>query len=75
MTAPLALAGGSFVFIGVIVAILIAVTLSYYTRRGLGIGEHPSDGRGEAPGAEGASRISNAGTDEVESTVSSRGTR
>lgn len=56
----LALAGGSFIFLAFIIVFLLAIVFGFFTRRGSGINQRPSDGRGEAPGAEGASRISSA---------------
>jgi hypothetical protein len=43
MTVPIAfaLAGGSFWFIGVMVVGFFAFAVSYYTRRGSGINQHP----------------------------------
>ena len=45
-----ALAGGSLIFIGVVVAILFAVVFGFYTYRGSAINAHPSDGADGAPG-------------------------
>jgi hypothetical protein len=56
----LAFAGGSFIFLAVIIAFFLAVVYGFFTRKGSGINQRPSDGRGEAPGAEGSSRISSA---------------
>ncbi len=54
-----ALAGGSFIFLGFIFFMFVAVVVGFYTRKGSGIDEHPY-GKiyGGAPGAHGASRIS-----------------
>ena len=43
MTIPIvfALAGGSFVFLGVMIVGFFAFAFSYYTRRGSGINQHP----------------------------------
>jgi hypothetical protein len=55
---PMALAGGSFVFVAIVIVILAGVVVGFYTRRGSGIDEHPSDGLDSAPGAEGQSEVS-----------------
>jgi hypothetical protein len=72
MTAtPLALAGGSMIFLGFLILTVIVLAFNYYSRTGSGINQRPSDGR-EAPGAKGASVIST--TEEgTERTVGSRG--
>jgi hypothetical protein len=59
---PIAMAGGAFIFLGVIVGLFLAVAYSYYTRRGSGINQRPRGGeRGDAQaGAAGPSRISAA---------------
>ncbi len=51
-----ALAGGSLIFVVVIVAILFAVVFGFYTYRGSAITPHPSDGKDGAPGAAGPQR-------------------
>ena len=54
-----ALAGGSFIFLGFTVFMFIAVVVGFYTRKGSGIDEHPHGKIYQgAPGARGASRIS-----------------
>lgn len=58
---PLALAGGSFIFLAVIIILFFAVAYGYFTVRGSGINTRPwaagSDG-GSAPGAEGREEVS-----------------
>ena len=73
--APLsALANGSFIFVAVVVVIFFAVAFGFYTRRGSGIDEHPSDGLDGAPGAQGRSEVS--GKDQGESSaLDTHGTR
>ncbi len=56
-----ALAGGSFIFLGVIVVLFFAVIYGYYTYRGSGIDAHSSDGLDGAPGAAGPSQPSGKG--------------
>jgi hypothetical protein len=56
----LALAGGSLIFLAFIIVFFLAVVYGFFTRTGSGINQRPHDGRGDAPGAEGASRISSA---------------
>ncbi|MFL5845999.1 MAG: hypothetical protein ACJ762_15025 [Solirubrobacteraceae bacterium] len=56
----LAFAGGSMIFLAFVIVFLLAVVYAFFTRTGSGINQRPSDGRGGAPGAEGASRISSA---------------
>lgn len=60
-TAVLALAGGSFIFLAVIVGLFFAVVFGYYTIAGSGINEHPSDGLDGAPGSSGPSEASGMG--------------
>ena len=56
-----ALAGGSFIFLGVVIVGLFAVVYGYFTITGSGIDEHPNDGRDGAPGAAGPSQASGMG--------------
>ena len=56
-----ALAGGSLIFLGVIVVFLLAVVYGYYTYRGSAINPHPHDGSDAAPGAAGPSEASGHG--------------
>lgn len=66
-----ALAGGSFIFLGVIIALFFAIVFGYYTYRGSGINAHSSDGLDGAPGsdepsqASGRGRVHEANPDEV----------
>lgn len=71
----LALAGGSLIFLGFIVVFFFALVFSYYTKTGSGINQRPSDGRGQAPGADGASSITTTEGDGDERTVGTRGTK
>lgn len=52
----IALAGGSWIFLAIIVALVLVIAYSYFTYRGSGINPHPHDGRDESPGASGPSR-------------------
>jgi hypothetical protein len=70
----LALAGGSLVFIAFVVVLFFVVVFSFYTRRGSGINQRPTDGRGGSPGADGASSIT-TGDDGDERTVGTHGTK
>jgi hypothetical protein len=70
----LALAGGSLVFLAFVIVFGLAIAFGYYTRRGSGINQRPSDGRGEAPGADGASSITTTRGDGDERTVGTHGT-
>ena len=56
-----ALAGGSFIFLGFIIAFLLAVTYGFYTIKGSGIDKHPNDGLDGAPGSHGPSEASGKG--------------
>ena len=61
-----ALAGGSFIFLGVIIALFFAVIFGYYTYRGSGINAHSNNGLDGAPGSEAPSQASGKGrTSEV----------
>lgn len=53
MPFPLAVTSGALVFIVIVVLLIVALSLTAYTRRGSGIDEHPIDDRGAAPGSEG----------------------
>jgi len=52
MNPVFAFAGGSFIFLAVIVAFFFVLVYSYYTYKGSAINAHPSDGLDGAPGAE-----------------------
>lgn len=65
-------ASGSLIFIAVVVLIFIAVALTSYSRQGSGISQHPTDGRGEAPGADAPSETDH---DHREQTPMDFGTR
>lgn len=69
-----ALAGGSAIFAVFIVVFFFVVVYSYYTKTGSGINQRPSDGRGEAPGADGASSITTTEGDGDERTIGTHGT-
>lgn len=56
-----ALAGGSFIFLGVVVLLFFVIVFSYYTYRGSAINPHPHDGSDEAPGAAAPSDASGKG--------------
>ena len=56
-----AVAGGTFIVAGVIVAIIIAIAFSFYTYKGSTINAHPNDGLDGAPGAEDPSQPSGRG--------------
>lgn len=65
---------GSWILMGVLVVMLFGVVYGFYTRSGSGIAAHPTDGRGQAPGAEGPAEES--GRDEGEgSNLASHGGR
>lgn len=69
-----AIAPGSYIFLAIVVVILLSLVIGFYTRRGSGIDEHPSDGLDGAPGAEGRSEVS--GKDQGEgSAFDTHGTR
>lgn len=51
-------AGGSLIFLAVIIVFFFAIVFGFYTRRGSGINQRPSDGLDGAPGAEGQSETS-----------------
>jgi hypothetical protein len=67
-----AVSSGSFIFIGIVLLIFVAVALASYSRRGSGISEHPTDGRGEAPRADEPSEVDH---DHREQTPMDFGTR
>jgi hypothetical protein len=53
----LALADGSLILVVFLVVLFFAIAYGSYTKRGSGISQRPTDGRGQAPGADGASSI------------------
>lgn len=59
--AVFALAGGSLIFLGFLVAFFFVIVFGFYTIKGSGINEHPSDGLDGAPGSEGPSEASGKG--------------
>ena len=75
MPTTLAVAGGSLIFLIFIVLFFFAIVYGFYTRKGSGINQRPSDGRGAAPGAEGSSDVSTAADDAPERTLSDHGTK
>jgi hypothetical protein len=61
----LALAGGSWIFIGVVVVIFFAVVFGYYTRRGSGINQHPYADRNASSGPETPSELAHDRTQNI----------
>lgn len=57
----LAIAGGSYILLGVMVIIFIGVVYGFYTIRGSTINEHPNAGLDGAPGSQGPSEASGKG--------------
>jgi hypothetical protein len=60
-----ALAGGSWIFIGVVVAVFFAVVFGYYTRRGSGINLHPYADRNASSGPELPSELAHDRTQDI----------
>lgn len=60
-TAVLALADGSYIFLGVVICLFFPVVFGYYTITGSGINKHPNDGRDGAPGSDGPSNAAGSG--------------
>jgi hypothetical protein len=58
---PIYALAGSVIFIAVIIAIIIAVALGFYTYKGSAINAHPNDGLDGAPGSEGPNEASGSG--------------
>jgi hypothetical protein len=56
-----ALAGGSFIFLGIVVLLFFVIVFAYYTYRGSAINPHPHDGSDAAPGAAAPSEPSGKG--------------
>ena len=74
MTIAIALAGGSFIFLGVMLVALVGLVFGYFTRIGSGINPRPYNKiYGGAPGAFGPGSVS--GRDDREQADWSRGTR
>jgi hypothetical protein len=57
----LAFAGGSWIFIGVVVLLLVGVIIGYYTYSGSGISPHPAKNTDASPGAREQSSASGKG--------------
>ena len=74
--APLALAGGSTIFLVFMIVMLFALAYGYYTRTGSGIDQHPQGGERDdaSSGADGPSTIASTDGDK-EGAPSSFGTR
>ena len=68
------MAGGSLIFLAFIIVFLLALAYGFYSRRGSAINQRPTDGRGEAAGAEGKSFITTT-DDEAERTVGTHGAK
>lgn len=75
MPMVLALAGGSLILVVFLVVLFFAIAYGFYTKAGSGISQRPSDGRGQAPGADGASSITTTEGDGDERTVGTHGTQ
>jgi hypothetical protein len=74
MTFAMVLAGGSWIFLGVVIATFFAVAYGYFTAIGSGINPRPYNKiYGGAPGAFGPGNVS--GRDDRERVPWSRGTR
>jgi len=74
MTIAMALAGGSWIFLGVILLSFVGLVFGYFTRTGSGINPRPYNKvYGGAPGAFGPGDVS--GKDHREHVSWSRGTR
>jgi hypothetical protein len=56
-----AVATGTFIVVGVLIAIVIAFAFSFYTYRGSTINAHPNDGLDGAPGSEDPSEATGKG--------------
>jgi hypothetical protein len=71
-TPAIILAGGTWAFLGFVLALFFAVAHGYYSRSGSAINQHPyHDAHGDAPGAEVPSTLGR----DVERRHYSRGTR
>jgi hypothetical protein len=71
---PLAVGGGTWVLLIVILLLLVGVVYGFFTRRGSGIDQHRVGHESDAPGGRGKSEVS--GKDEGEgSTLDTHGTR
>jgi hypothetical protein len=65
MSFVLALAGGSWIFIGIVVVLFFAVVFGYYTRRGSAINQHPYADRNAASGPEAPSELAHDPTQDI----------
>lgn len=74
MSLTVAVAGGSYILLGFMLLLFLAVAFGYYTIRGSAIDAHPNDGLDGAPGSEGPSDVSKGRATDREGTFSSHGT-
>ena len=74
MSFVLAAVGGSYIFLGFMLFLFVAVSFGYYTIKGSGIDSHPSDGLDGAPGSEGPSDVAAGRAADRDGTFSSHGT-
>jgi hypothetical protein len=65
MSFVLALANGSWTFVGIVIAIFFAVVFGYYTRRGSAINQHPYGDRNASSGPERPSELAHDTTQDV----------
>lgn len=71
ITSAFVLAGGTWIFLGFVVVLFLAVSHGYYSRTGSAINQHPYNGHGDAPGA----RIPSTIGRDIDRRDYSRGTR
>lgn len=74
MSFTVAVVGGSYILLGFMLLLFLAVAFGYYTIRGSAIDAHPNDGLDGAPGSEGPSDVSKGRAADGEGTFSSHGT-
>ncbi|MBA3329125.1 MAG: hypothetical protein H0T43_12570 [Solirubrobacterales bacterium] len=74
-SAVLAAGSSGLILVAFVLVMFLVVAHGYYTRKGSAINMRPSDGRGQAHGAEGASSITTTEGDGDERTLGTRGTK
>jgi hypothetical protein len=72
---PLALAGGSLIFLAFVLVMIAVLAYSYYTKKGSGINQRPTDSRGGSPGADGGSSLTTTEGDGDDRTIGTHGTK
>jgi len=74
-SAVLAVGSSGLILAAFVVVMFLAIAYGVYARKGGEINMRPTDGRGQAPGADGASSVTTTEGDGDERTVGTHGTK